>query len=500
MATKQLRTAFFPIREALARAARHSVRGIAASLLAGGVLVAVMLAGVQSASAQVGSNPFSTDGSVVSSGQPIPNVPGTTGSFVLGSLTNTTGYISPAENASGQVTIDETSSTSYYSCNSAGKSCTVSSAASVVAPGNELFVSGHYFVENGTYELIAEYVFSPPPASSTAPPAPPAPQPTGFYDYIPANAFGVTGYVTSPGTYLVNQLLWSPLWGFTLGHFGRFPNGYGCGSASNCTTEQIALSNSNHLFIDATSLTTTFWLASATATTSSGEVVGCSYSQSTDTFAVIDYYGSKDGLTATGRFLYSGNQWRFTASNVFSPPPAPPSAYAAGGVCASTPQRIGPVSASSPAVSESSHGTAQPGGTGYDNTTWQGTFGTGFGPEGGVFSDGTIQLTLDWALVPAAGNLPEHWHFYGTYTASNQSGSTTLAGQISGSAGVASTGAGTEPVNATMTMDQGTGQFAGFSGYGTVSGDAAYSAGQPLPVLQSLDFVWNIQSTSSSGT
>ncbi len=476
--------------------ASHFFRHTVASLLGIITLTAAVLTGPTSASAQVlQSNPFSTDGSVVSVGKPIPTVPGATGSFVLGNLRNTTGYITPAENAGGQVTIDETSSTSYFACNSSGQNCKVASAPAVVVAGNELFVSGHYFVENGRYELVAEYVFSPPPAPSTSSASPPMPTPTGFYDYEPANAFGVTGYVVSPGTYLDNQLLWSPLWGFTLGRFGDFPNGYGCGTTSGCLTQRIAESYSNHLFIDATALTTAFWISHND---------GCTYQKTSDTYAVVNSEGATAGLTATGRFLYSGNEWRFFASNVFAPPPQPPSAFASGGACEGITATYGPVSASSSSITETGRGAPAPGSSGYTGsssytaTTWQGSFGAGFGYDGGVFSGGSIQLTLNWSMVPASTGTPAHWHFDGIYEATSESGSTSFSGQISGSAGIPAGGSGSAAVNATMTMDRGTGQFAGFSGYGNSSGSALYGEGQALPVLQDLSFTWHVEPTAAS--
>jgi hypothetical protein len=77
-------------------------------------------------------------------------------------------------------------------------------------------------------------------------------------------------------------------------------------------------------------------------------------------------------------------------------------------------------------------------------------------------------MTLNWHQTEAG------WDFEGAYAvAAPAPGQTSLTGEISGSVGFGSNA----PLNATVTVTQATGDWNGFTGYGTYEGTATYTLG-----------------------
>lgn len=412
-------------------------------------------------------NPYDATGTVMTSGQPAPNVPGATGSFVLGNLTEYSGNIGAAPG--GSITVYVQPGSTFWLCDSNGQNCVKSTQDAVIVPGNVVYITGRYAGSGSTAEPFLNDAFTPP--ATPAPPPPADPQPTTLGDRTFADVYGVNGTVSTTSAPLAGSASYSSLWGFVLNPVTN----YGCGTQSTCKVQQIAAAHHGSLAIDATTDTTTMWLSSDG---------GCTFAKSTDRYTVINVVGTSSGLFVSGHYGWDNIDWRFYATNIFAPAPLPPSS------CPNT-TTFNPLSAGGSLV-EQTAGTYDPTTSTYRGSQWSGTMG-----PTGPFSNGTVSMTLDWTYDQAAGN----WAFSGTWMVAAALPSTTsLSGTISGTSTMPapppSSPIGT--VNSQVTVDQGTGTFAGYTGYGTWSGTDSFnpSDGSLPPVQQTGKFNWEIGKTS----
>lgn len=397
---------------------------------------------------------WEAEGTVVSTGAPAPNVAGATGSFVIGELARTGGDIGQAVDANGEATVYIRPGTVFLDDHDGDGAYVKSTQATVVVPGERIFVTGRYQRADGSVTLFANYVWNP-PIAQLPPPDPPNPTPQGPGDYLMNRLFGVTARVTEPGTGAVGGIGWSKLNGFTIGDFTDF----GCGTGGGCHVEAVAAAHQGHLRITATPVTT-YWEG----------VGGGQYRRTTDRYRVVELLGSQ-GVSVSGRYTWDGIDWRFVAHHVFAPPP---SASAPGGP-------TGPYNAT---VQQTSEGT-------YDEVTeiWRQTQWRGHVDPGGKLGLATVTMTLDWHRTQAG-----YWEFAGTYSVVAPSPSqTSLAGEISGTVG---TGATLVPLDATVSVDQATGDWNGWTGFGTWRGGATNTPGTTGDVTPPLEaratFSWTI--------
>lgn len=441
---------------------RRLLRRVAPIALGVGLLGAVSTH-VPARAATLDSGHWATDGSAVSTGQPAPDVPGATGSFQLGNLSGSSG-VSPAENSQGQITVYVYSGTKFYACDNSGNNCVPSTQAKVVQVGGEtVFAEGRYYDSGGQESLVAEYVFSPPPAPTPPPATPTAdPQPSSVQDYDLSDLYGVQGLVVGTGEDLLGK--------FSVGaFFGSDP--YGCGSSGDCRTEQIAAAHGGQISIDPQPGSgTNLWI---------GDSSGCNFVKASSLLSVLQP-GTTNGVLVNGHYVWAGTDWAFFASNIFEPPPAAPGSCPAASV--------GPLPISVQFV-ESSQGTFNAATNEYENTQWSGQTD----PNDSSFGNGgsaTMSLTFQ-----QSGSV---WDFWGTYMLTNSSGSTTLGGSINGTSPAPSPGAVLSSMDAQATVGTATGQFANWQGSGTYHGSASYLVGStPEPPDQSSgQFIFDIQPSS----
>ncbi|HZT66410.1 MAG TPA: hypothetical protein VFA11_11530 [Acidimicrobiales bacterium] len=469
--------------------------------LALGALVAVAPAVTPQAGAvsTYQSAPFATQG-VIQSVQMAPT--GGVASFVLGSLSNTSGNIAPGEDSNGNITVDTDPSSVYYSCNTQTNTCAKSTDTAVIVQGDLVYITGHYFAETSQYQFVLSYAFNPPvaPPASSPTSTPQNPQPSSLSDYTDSSLFFVTGQTTSPGTYLLEGQLWSQDWGFTMGNF----TDYGCGTASTCRVKQIALAHGatwdpttsqwvgGHLLIDQDPINTTMWLSSDG---------GCTYAKTTDRYSTVNWVGSQQSLYVNGHYTWDGTDWRFLATNIFAPAPSTS--------CPSSGPSYGPLSAGGVVVENPPNQPASAASC-TAATPCPITYTGQMGPSG-PFSNGPTTMTLNWSYDPTATNCGGTqvsngcWSFTGNWTVAAQSPSTTeLAGTLSGTstAAQAPPSPPTGVAEATVTVTCGRGGYAGYSGSGTWNADTTTdtSGSAPYPAPYNLDgtYHWSIAWTQSA--
>lgn len=397
---------------------------------------------------------FQVIGDVVQSSVNVPpNVEGFTGGFVVGNVTQSYGNVNPAKDENGNLTIFQKSDTKYYKCDAAGQNCRPSTASVVITDGARVQVAGRYYVANGQYTLVANYVWSPPKAPAPPPPPPAVnPAPSAARDYLNQNLYGVRGKVV--GTKV------DVLGGFQLGNF----TDYGCGTAPNCKVQRIAAAHNNRLTIDPTTQTT-YWLSTDG---------GCNYRKTSDYYTVIYGAGVQQGLMATGRYTWGGLDWVFTATNIFGPPRS--------SSCPPNPTQGGPLTLTS-ALDRTDPGAYNPATESWENSQWLGSNGAG------DFGGGPAEMQLSWQQVPGG------WEFWGTYKVSALPPQmTSIAGEIHGTATAPAFADVQWTINAQVTIDQTAGKWAGWEGSGTYRGTATFlSPTDPMPPFhQSGTFTWII--------
>lgn len=386
-------------------------------VLVSGFAVGDTLSGAQG---ELQTNNFTAIGEVQSAGDPIPSVPNTTGSFVLGSITASSGNVmQAAEN--GKLTIHTHNNTRYYKEATPGNYAK-SDFASTLVPGETVSVNGRYYRSNDGWVLLANYIYNPPPPPAAAGVA--NPKPTNTNDYLLRRHFYVTATILHDTAPVRGGGGFRTPLGFTMTAFTF----YGCNQPM-CHTERIVKAHGGNLAI--MNLDTVYW-----------EGVPGGYRKTQDRSKVI-----KPGLTATvaGRYTWDGSDWRFNATHVFSP--AIPPGGLSGGIL-KTPAHIAKVA---------------PGTYDSNTDTWVGTQWSG---NASSFpkspAQGDITMTLDWNF----NALDNVWEFFGSWQIRQRNDHSSLSGTISGTAPINPIGS----ADANMTVDQGTGSLNGFTGFGTFDG------------------------------
>jgi hypothetical protein len=400
------------------------------------------------------TNPYQVIGDVVQDAVNVPpNVDGLTGGFVVGNVTASYGNVNPAKDSNGNLTIYTKSDTKYYKCDANGQNCRPSTAPIVVANGNRVQVAGRYYITNGQYTLVANYIWSPPKAPAPPPPPPAVnPAPASPRDYLNQNLFGVQAKVV--GTKV------DALGGFQLGNF----TDYGCGTTPNCKVQRVAAAHHDRINVDPTNATT-YWLSTDG---------GCNYRKTSDYYTVIYRVGVQQGLMVTGRYTWGGLDWVFTATNIFGP--------ARSTTCGPNPSNGGPLTLTS-ALDRTDPGAYNPVADSWENSQWRGENGPG------DFGGGPAEMELSWQQVPGG------WEFWGTYKVSALPPQmTSIAGEIHGMATAPAFADVQWTINAQVTIDQTAGKWAGWSGSGSYSGTATFlSPSDPMPPFhQSGTFNWTI--------
>jgi hypothetical protein len=434
------------------RARRHRILIGIALLLA----LVVGITDVGSAASTYQSGWWATDGDVTSSGEPVVNVPGATGSFRMGNLSNSGGPVSAATDDSGQITVYIQPGTKFYSDDDNNGSYTASTEQQVVVVGAHVRVSGKYQRNSSNAILLfANFVWSPPPTPRPATHRPPNPQPVLPRDAGLNRTFGVKAFTKNGGAYISGSVGWSKFWGFTIHNF----TDYGCGSQPACHPGQIAVAHGNELKIYETP-NTVYWLCD-----------GIECRKTEDRYTVVEIRGKADGIRVSGRYNWDGFDWRFYANHVFA---QPPTASAPGGP-------IGPYGST---VAMTDMGTFNPATNVYEGTQWQGIIN----PNGGNLASSNVTMNLNmWQTEDGV------WEFTGTYLVQAFNNPTSLAGDIYGTVQ-----SGTNPaaLDAQVTVDQATGWWNGWTGFGTWSGSGAYTVGstgaQDPPVEANAAFKWVI--------
>ncbi len=426
-------------------------------------VVAVVIVGAQADAATTAKTlRFTVSGTVVQTGvTPAPDAEGATGGFVLHLDGASPNSINSAADDNGNITVYYRADTGYHQCDANGENCGPSTLASVVTVGAHVKAMGRYYATAGQYTLVADDVFNPTKAVPPPPPPPgPNPQPSGAHDFNNTNLFGVRGKVVATKV--------DALGGFKVSQFDA-TNGYGCGSVPNCRVQRIAAAHSNQLTIDPKGVETTYYVS---------DDGGCIFHKTTDQYTVINRRGVTDGLKVSGRYIWGGLDWVFTATRIWTPAPLTASNCTFG-------TQGGPLEVAS-ALTESDPGTfaaasdATP--ESWTNSQWQGTNGAG------DFGAGSTVMQLDWALVDGV------WQFWGTYqVAAGPTSTTAISGDIQGQAAPQSSDPTQSQwnINAQLTITQTSGKYAGWQGDGSWTGFGTGEWSAP-PSAQQGTFHWEI--------
>ena len=401
--------------------------------------------------APASGTPFAVNGNVLKADAGIPpNVPGVTGSFRLNGLEILFGNVAPAEepnpddpNDSDPTLRIDIQNTKFYTCDST--TCTPSTQEHVVVQGAQIQVQGRYYNAGGQYELIATYVFNPPPPPppppSPPPSRPPNPQPTSYRDFTLSNIYYFKAAVLKASSDLAG--------GYTIGNAST-PGGdfadYGCGTQPGCKAELIARAHGNRLITDPQP-TAHFWLSSDG---------GCNYVGSDA--KTLGRLGAT-GIVVQGHYESDGGDWVFFISHAFVPPPKPASQ------CGVVPLPTTKKTSFTSNVSQTMAGAFDPTTNTYNESQWQGTNGPG------DFGAGPTQLVLSWQQ-DSDGN----WEFWGTFKiAASAPDTSSLSGDISGVALAPGAFTTLADFNANVTVQSATGKYAGWLGPGTWSGTVSYA-------------------------
>lgn len=426
------------VSEMPARRTRRGRRSLKVAALATVVSVTVLSGGTSGAASPTTSQVYELDADVsnANAGTP-PNVSGVTGSFVVHNVADRTNNTAQAESPDGSLTIELQNSTKFYRCDVNGENCGPSDQGHTVINGARVRVDGKWYRTNGSYEFLATYVFSPPPADVPPPPPnpnPPNPKPTSPKEYALANIYYYQAFIVRTNSDVAG--------GFTLGRFVD----YGCGTTPGCKTERIARAHNNFLIIDPQP-NSKYYLGD-----------GCNYVQTTNTNAVFAE-GAQNGVAVAGHYTSDVGDWIFFSNNVFAPPPKP--ANQCGIVPLPTTYNVRVLST----LAQQSTGTYDsPTGT-WNNSQWQGTNGIG------DFGGGITTMTLAWHQ-----DTDGSWDFWGNYrVAASAPDTSSISGEINGTASAPAPGTELSNVNANVTVDQATGKYAGLQGMGSWSGRAQFA-------------------------
>lgn len=363
--------------------------------------------------------------------------PPTQAGFTLQNPT-TDGGVDPAVASDGTLTIHVDPNTVYYQGDPATNTYTKSTYGAVVVQGAYLQVSGRYTVTAGVYELVAEFVWSPPPQATI--PAPSNPTPNLPYDAdFARNTFILTGTVVQNGTGVSGNTLWSPNFGFVLGwdstqvtvlsNFGNDTRVQQIAEAHGTSTEpgQIA--------VTVTGLTNYYDNGAKSDRTT------------TVTQGAVLYVTGHYGWDITG-------DWRFIANDVSNPPPT------------------GTTSTSTVAFTETSSESqmATPNGSG----GYTGSAYTGNVVSGNNFQGSSMAFTgVDWTY----DTVNQLWGFTGNWLVGASSNG--LGGTITGTWNPADGATSSNAVQITSA----TGTWSGVSGGGTFGGTNAPAPPGGAPVL-----------------
>lgn len=347
--------------------------------------------------------------------------------FVLNPVTQTTGGVDGAKTTDGALTVGVYSSTRYYRYDAAQNVYKLSDAATVLA--GSVKAAGKYARVNGSYQLLASYVWSPPDA---VPPPAPLPQPQSSRDYSLQRAFNTVGFVLQKGATVGGT--YSDSYGLVQGNMVSYNNDH---------VKAIAAAHQGKLAILDTPYTKYY------VQQDDGKF------RQVASASELEELGAE--IRAAGRYTWNGSDWSMYASYVWRPAP---------GLTTGRMQFHA-------TAAQSSDAAATP--TVYSGVTDSGD---------GQLNPGPFEYDLEWH--PDALN-PGNSYFDGTWTATRQENGEvkgTVSGSISGTWNSA-TGA----FEGDAAVDGGTLRWAGLTGAGSVSG-TALSVGGTAPTT--IEANWNL--------
>lgn len=369
---------------------------------------------------------------------PVGTVDSSQTSFTLVNPT-TGGGVDAAKDSNGNLTINVQPTTKYWTYDASSGQYKPSTFAAVVVPGTTVEAAGRYSQVSGTYNLVANYVWSPPPANTT--PTSPNPKPSTVQDYTFQRTFAVTGTATQLGVPLTGSFAWSSNWGFVLGTSTN-PADF----SNDARVQAIAAAHQNQLPITTTDLTK-YSLNGTKSDRASTVTAGAT-------------------LFVGGHYAYTDGDWRFLASYIFN------GATPTGGSMSFT-----------VATTRSDNGVSD-GNNGFAGVVYRGQSVAG----DGQINPGPVAFSnVQWSFDPST----VQWVFSGNWQAThNTSDASSVGGTISGTWNPM-----TEALQGVAVLDssQCTGFFQNLQGGGSFSGTGATDVNNANPPTLTMNGGFNLQ-------
>lgn len=335
-------------------------------------------------------------------------------------ISNATGGVEAAYNDDGSLTVLVDANTDYYYFDATRGFYKKGTYDDVVKVGEYVRVNGKYAQvgDGSAYQATAKQVYLPP---RTTPPPPPNPVPTSTKDYTLNRHFAAGGAPTQEGT---NVVIYSDYFGMVLGNL-TFTN--------NSHVQQVADHHYGKLPIVAMDGYTTFRVQREDG----------KYRDGTKEETIV----RGEPIFVAGRYMWDLNDWRFFAKYVWKPTRP---AGTGGSIIFNEHTQLANAG-SSPAPGE------------YQNRAYAGET---FGGSSDV-DPGPLALTeMSWTYNAGTGQ----WDYVGNWTATQGQGYGHIGGTLSGS---------WKPSDGTLTgtliLDEGSGRWAGLTGYGIITAGVGVS-------------------------
>jgi hypothetical protein len=368
---------------------------------------------------------------------PVGTTDSTQTSFTLVNPT-TGGGVEAAKDSNGNLTINVQPTTKYFAYDASSGQWKPSSFSAVVTPGTTVEAAGRYSQVDGAYNLVANYVWNPPPPASSTPANP---KPATVQDYTLQRTFAVTGVATQLGIPLTGTFAWSSNWGFVISTSTN-PADF----SNDARIQAIAAAHQNQLPITTTDLTK-YSLNGAKSDRASTVTAGAT-------------------LFVGGHYAFGDGDWRFVASYIIN---------------GSVPSSIGSMSFTV-ATTRSDDGVPD-GNGGYAGVVYRGQSVAGDGQVNpGPVSFSNVQWSFDPSTV--------QWVFSGSWQAThNTSDASSVGGTISGTWDPA-----TQALQGVAVLDstQCTGLFQGLQGGGPFSGTGTADVDNTKPPTLTMNGGFNL--------
>jgi hypothetical protein len=350
--------------------------------------------------------------------------------------------VQAAQSDDGTLSISTHPDTRYYKQDAATGEYLPAKFQDVIVPNTQIQVAGRYSKTGDLYRLIANYTWSPPPA--TIVPAAVNPKPSKLGDYTFRQAFSATGSVSQTGVPLSGSYLWSSAWGFVI-------NVADGSTGEDARLAQVATAHRDQLPITVTAATKFYDDAGRASTREAVVKLGAP-------------------LFVGGRYAWTGLDWTLLASYVFPPPTTQPAGRFAFDASAA----------------RTSDGSPQATG-GFNGVAYDGQISSG----DGQLNPGTIRLVdIVWEL----NSQTARWDFTGTWRATHAGDGAGVGGPITGS---------WNPMNGAMSGDvvidpaEATSYYTDVSGGGTFTGVGVADPDADKPPVLSWFAAFTLQTSRS---